>query len=101
MPSAKIAHTPGRDGQRALDSRISSSTLASATNNTYTTMIHYKSIIQVPYGTASKIAKDIGCNDRYVARALRYDSLTAPSQIKIRQLAIKDYGGREVRIVIK
>jgi AraC-like DNA-binding protein len=64
-------------------------------------MIHYKSIIQVPYGTPSKIAKDIGCNNRYVARALRYDSLTAPSQIKIRQLAMEKYGGREVRITIK
>lgn len=63
-------------------------------------MKHYKSIIQVPYGTASKIAKDIGCNNRYVARALRYDSLTAPSQIKIRQLAMKKYGGKEVRITI-
>ncbi len=64
-------------------------------------MARYKTIIQVPYGTASKIAKDIGCDPRHVTRALRYDSDTAPSQIRIRDLAVKQYGGRKVQMIIR
>ena len=58
-----------------------------------------KYIIQVPYGAKTEIAKIIGIRKEYVSRALRYDSETAPSQMRIRDIAMKEFGGRLVKLV--
>lgn len=58
-----------------------------------------KYIIQVPYGAKTEIAKKIGIRKEYVSRALRYDSETAPSQMRIRDIAMKEFGGRLVKLV--
>lgn len=55
-------------------------------------------IIQVPYGTKTEIANRLGIKKEYVCRALRYDSETAPSQIKIRELALQVFGGKIAKI---
>lgn len=34
-----------------------------------------------------------------MSRALRYDSETAPSQMRIRDIAMKEFGGRLVKLV--
>lgn len=61
--------------------------------------VRYK--IEVPYGCKRKIASKLGITDEYVSRALRYDSDTSPSQIKIRDIAVKDFGGKLVKVVIE
>lgn len=55
--------------------------------------------IQVPAGVIGEIAKQCKCSSVYVSRALRYNSETAPSEIKIRDIARRQYGGEEVREV--
>lgn len=55
-------------------------------------------IIQVPYGTKTEIAKKLGIRKDYVCRALRFDSETAPSQMKIRDLALNEFGGKIAKI---
>lgn len=52
--------------------------------------------VQVPLGAISEIAQKYGCSTKYVSRALRYNSETAPSEIKIRDIARRQYGGVEV-----
>jgi hypothetical protein len=55
--------------------------------------------IQVPTGAIDRIAKQCKCSSVYVSRALRYNSETAPSEIKIRDIARQQYGGKEVKVV--
>lgn len=50
-------------------------------------------------GAMEEIAKQIGCSSGYVARALRYNSETAPSEIRIRDVARKKFGGKEIKII--
>lgn len=57
-------------------------------------------IIQVPYGTKTEIAKKLGIRKDYVCRALRFDSETAPSQMKIRELALSEFGGKIAKITV-
>lgn len=60
--------------------------------------IKYK--ISVAHGDISRIAKELGVSPVFVARALRYDSETSKSQIRIRDMALKDCGGKVVKVIL-
>ena len=62
------------------------------------TKLRTRYCVQVPLGAISEIAKQCGCSTKYVSRALRYNSETAPSEIKIRDIARQQYGGKEVML---
>lgn len=61
--------------------------------------VKYK--IEVPFGNKIKLAKKMGVSTVFIARALRFDSDTSPSQIKIRDIAVKDFGGKLVKVVME
>lgn len=64
-------------------------------------MIRYRYYISVPSGTNKAIAEELGCSANFVSRALRYDSETSPSQMRIRDIAINKYGGKQAKVTLR